>query len=308
MISICIPIYNYYAYPLVRRLTTQISKMNAEEDFEVVCIDDHSSGYYLNQNNGICDIATYLRLAENIGRARIRNIFLKYTKGEWLLFLDNDSIVPERFLKNYKKYVNDKCDVIVGGRVYDGRGDDQEHRLRYLYGTMVESRDVDERNKNPYKSFMTNNFMIRRSVFEKIKFDPRLAKYGHEDTLFGYRLEENKIPILHIDNPVVNGDVETNVEFLHKTIEGVENLVMIYNFMWEDQRFCHSVRLLNTYAKVRRWGLLKLVYKLFSTVKSPLESHLVSGTGISLRQFNFYKLGYFIQKMHFDESDQENKL
>ena len=300
MISICIPIHNYYAYPLVRRLATQIDQQNASDDFEIVCIDDHSSGYYLNQNEGIVDLAQYLRLGENIGRARIRNIFLKYTKGEWLLFLDNDSLVPDNFLRTYRKYVNSKHGVIVGGRVYDQRGDDQEHRLRYLYGKQIESRSVEERTRNPYKSFMTNNFMIRRSVFEKIKFDPRISKYGHEDTLFGYRLEENHIPILHIDNPVTNGYVETNAEFLHKTVEGIESLVAIYNFMWEDQRFCHSVRLLNTYAQVRRWGLTSVVYHLFKMLKPLMESHFVNGTAISLKQFNFYKLGIFIQNLHYN--------
>ena len=298
MISICIPIYNFYAYPLVRRLRTQIEQMHGEDDFEIVCIDDHSSGYYLTQNNGICDLAHYLRLGENIGRARIRNIFLKHTKGEWLLFLDNDSVVPDNFLKVYRKHVSDKCDVIVGGREYDQRGDDQQHRLRYLYGTKVECRSVEERKKNPYKSFMTNNFMIRRSVFEKIKFDPRISQYGHEDTLFGYRLEENKIPILHIDNPVVNGDVESNAEFLHKTVQGVESLVGIYKFMWEDQRFCRTVKLLNTYATVRRMGLTKVTYWLYKVFKSPMESHFVSGKAISMKQFSFYKLGLFIEKLN----------
>ncbi len=299
MISICIPIYNYYAYPLVRRLSNQIEKLGSADVVEIVCIDDHSSGYYLNQNMGICDIATYLRLAENIGRSRIRNLFLKYAKGDWLIFLDNDSLVPSNFLKNYLPHESGKADVIVGGRVYDKRGDDTEHRLRYLYGTKVESQDALQRSKHPYNSFMTNNFMIRRSVLEKIKFDPRLSKYGHEDTLFGYRLEENAVPILHIDNPVVNGYVETNIEFLHKTIEGVGNLVKIYEFMWEDQRFCHSVKLLDAYGKVRRWKMQGLVYKVFLMSKSFMESHFTSGNAISLKQFSFYKLGIFIQKMHY---------
>lgn len=305
MISICIPIYNYYVYPLVRRLTTQIEQMDAKDEFEVVCIDDHSNGYHLNQNMGLVDIAQYLRLSENIGRARIRNLFLKYTKGEWLLFLDNDSQVPEHFLKTYRKYVDGPDDVVVGGRVYDKRSDDQEHRLRYLYGTEIESRSAEERSAHPYQSFMTNNFMIRRSVLESIKFDPRLSKYGHEDTLFGYRLEERKVSIKHIDNAVVNGYVETNAEFLQKTIEGIDNLVKIYGFMWEDQRFCRTIKLLDFYGKVRRMGMQGVVYRVFKIFKRPMENHFANGTAISLKQFNFYKLGTFIQKMHYSEEKKE---
>lgn len=302
MISICIPIHNYYAYPLARRLSNQAK--TSKVDVEIICIDDHSSGYYLSQNKCLTEVAQYVKLAENVGRARIRNLFLKYATGDYLLFLDDDSLVPDdRFLRKYAKAIEENPQVVVGGRIYDERGNDQEHRLRYLYGTRIESRPVEERRKHPYQSFMTNNFVIRRDVLERIKFDKRLTKYGHEDTLFGYRLEEAKIPIVHIDNPVVNGQVETNAEFLHKTVTAVENLSYIYNFMWEDQRFCQSVRLLHAYGRVRNMGLHKVVYRIFRILKGAMESHFVSGNGISLRQFNFYKLGIFIQKIHFEDTE-----
>lgn len=297
MISVCIPIYNYYTYPLVRRLVNQ-AKLH-KVDIEVVCIDDHSSGYYQNQNKGIAEIARYLTLGENIGRARIRNLFLKYTQGEYLLFLDCDSVVPDNFLKIYSRHVGKDTQVIVGGRVYDDRGNDQEHRLRYLYGTKVESQPAARRKQHPYRSFMTNNFIISRELFEKVRFDERITKYGHEDTLFGYALEQRKVRVQHIDNAVVNGQVEDNAEFLHKTIEAVENLAQIYDFMWEDQRFCQTVSLLRAYGRVRRMGMVKLVYRLYRMMKSPMESHFVSGNAISLKQFSFYKLGVFIGKVHY---------
>ena len=299
-ITVCIPIYNYYAYPLVRRLVNQAKGLKTEID--VICIDDHSSGYYENQNKGILEIARYLRLGENVGRARIRNLFLKYADGDYLLFLDDDSVVPDSFLKTYIKHISNDTQVIVGGRKYDKTGDDQEHRLRYLYGSKVESQSASVRKQHPYRSFMTNNFLIRRDVFEKVHFDERISKYGHEDTLFGYALEQNKVNLVHIDNAVVNGNVETNVEFLHKTVEAVENLAEIYDRMWEDQRFCQSVRLLRAYGNVRRTGMVKLVYTLFKIFKSPMESHFVNGNGISLKQFSFYKLGIFIQKVHYSNT------
>lgn len=297
MISVCIPIYNYYAYPLVRRLANQM-RLLAEGEFEIVCIDDHSSGYYVTQNKGISELATFLRLKENVGRARIRNLFLKYTKGEYLLFLDNDMVVPDNFLKNYQREARRGVSVAVGGVAYDDRGNDREHSLRYQYGVKVESRSVEERRKHPYRSFMTGNFMIRRDIFEKNRFDESIQKYGHEDTLFGYRLEQAKIPIVHIDNAAINGQVETNLEFLHKTVEAVENLAEIYDRMWEDQRFCESVRLLRTYGRLRRMGLHKVVYTAFKLLKGPMENHFVNGNGISLAQFSFYKLGVLIKKIH----------
>lgn len=308
MISICIPIYNHPVLPLVQSLSRQIANLRDEGDIEIVCIDDHSSEPFLSQNSPIRDIATYIPLDNNIGRARIRNLFLQHSKGEWLLFLDNDSLVPDNFLKTYSSHLAGTADVIVGGRIYDRRDDDRQHRLRYLYGTQVESRSAVDRCKHPYKSFMTNNFLIRRSIFEKVQFDTRLGQYGHEDTLFGYRLQQNNIPILHIENPVVNGDVENNDEFLRKTIEGISSLVTIYRFMSDDRMFLHTVRLLDTYTKLRSLSLHPLVYCIFKRRKNTLERRFLSGEDISIRRFNFYKLGLFIQQMHYSKNKETTNI
>lgn len=295
MISVCIPIYNYPVYPLVRQLRNEIERQGLGAEFEIVCIDDHSSERYREENKDIRDIATYLTLENNIGRARIRNLFLEHTTGEWLLFLDNDSEVGEHFLEKYLKHAGGKADVVVGGRVYDRRGADPEHRLRYLYGKNVESRTAEQRREEPYRSFMTNNFMVRRRVLEQIGFDARLEGYGHEDTLFGYRLEEHRVPILHIDNPVVNGYVETNGEFLTKTVEGVASLAQIYGYMKEDWCFCRSVRLLRAYDRMRSLHLEGLYYRLFRWMRPVMEKRLKEGRRGLVRILNLYKLGVFIE-------------
>ena len=290
MISVCIPIHNYDVLPLAESIVAQ------DAEVELVCIDDGSTTEFIEHNRPIEKMGKYIVLGENVGRARVRNRFLDHAQGDWLLFLDNDSLVPENFLKAYRDYMSDAVDVIVGGRIYDNRGDNPEHRLRHLYGTRVESQPAAVRRRNPYRSFMTNNFMVRRRVMEQIGFDSRLSQYGHEDTLFGYRLEEHRIPILHIDNPVVNGYVESNKEFLQKTNEGIESLVFIYNFMQDDPHFCQSVRLIDTYVKFRRLGLLKVVYNFFERNRESMELHFETGKGFSLRQFSLYKLGLFIEK------------
>lgn len=297
MLSICIPIHDYYVYPLVRRLATEAEQLGVSDKVEIVCIDDHSSDYYVRQNDGIASICTFIRLDENIGRSRIRNLFLDHTRGSWLLFLDNDSLPPEHFLSHYLKHTSSQADVVVGGRIYDNRGNDEHHRLRYLYGTKVESQSAEIRSQNPYRSFMTNNFMIRRAVLEKIQFDTRLSLYGHEDTLFGYRLQQNAVPILHIDNPVINGYVETNPEFINKTVEGIDNLVKICEFLHDDPQFRQSVRLLRAYDTVCSKHLLGVVKFLFKLFKKPLEKQLIRGRIFSIKGFNFFKLGTLIEKL-----------
>lgn len=273
----------------------------------MICIDDGSTADFIERNRPIADIGQYIVLGKNVGRARVRNLFLNYAKGDYLLFLDDDGIVNDGFINNYvnalthptnaiKQSHNNAIaiDVIVGGRVYDTRFNDRQHRLRYVYGQRSECRNAAERAREPYNSFMTNNFLIRRELFDSIRFDERLAGYGHEDTLFGHRLRQKGACILHIDNPVTNDDVETNAEFLCKSVEAVESLAQIYGFMQGDRDFCRSVRLLRTYESLRRLGLCRPVLSLFRYTQGCLKHRLETASPASLAMFNFYKLGTFL--------------
>lgn len=297
MISVCIPIYNYDVRPLVDSLVRQSAEVT--EVVEVVCIDDHSEPRFESMNHGVGDV--YVQLEENVGRAAIRNLFLQYAKGEWLLFLDNDSEVQEGFLSRYAAVLPQKPAVVVGGRVYSPQSDRPECHLRYRYGVKVESRPVESRRREPYRSFMTNNFLVRRDVLQQIGFDERISLYGHEDTLFGYRLEEAGIPIMHIDNAVVNGEVETNGEFVRKSEDAVRSMVTIYDFMQGDRRFCRSVRLLKTYDCVCRWRLTGAVYGMFRLLHGTIRRRLESGRCDSMTVFNFYKLGLFIKGIKYEK-------
>lgn len=299
MISICIPVYNNYVYPLVRRLVNQMKNITAEE-FEVVCIDNHSSGYYANQNKGVAELATYLTVGKTIGMNQLRNLFIGHSKGDYLLYVDSAASVPDLYLKNYIKQVAKNPAVVVGGLLFDEGLADTEHALRYQYAVSIECLAADKRRSDPYRHITVGNVMVRRDVMEKARFDESVSKYGYDGILFGYSLEQNHIPVTHIDNAVVIKQCEDNAEFLHKTVESVENIAEIYDNMWEDQRFCQVVPLLKRYGRVRRMGMQGMVYTIFKMFKNPMESHFVRGNGISMGQFKFYKLGLLIKQIHYN--------
>ena len=58
------------------------------------------------------------------------------------------------------------------------------------------------------------------AVLKDQGFNPLISGYGHEDTLFGFELEQNGIVIRHIDNPVLNAHLDSNTQFLYKTDAG----------------------------------------------------------------------------------------
>lgn len=292
MISICIPVYNFNITPLVRELSNQVNSLRIP--CEIIVIDDCSQ-HFQEINKIACSNQAYIALPENIGRARIRNLFLKYAKYPYLLFLDCDSLVKSTsFLSNYIEVIKESPSVVCGGRNYETSRPKREKRLRWKYGIVRESQPLSARREFPNRSFMTSNFLVSKKVLEENKFDERLEKYGHEDTLFGFSLKKKNIRITHIDNPVVNGDVELNSVYLNKTREGVINLVHILNFTNYDKDLMGEITLLRFYKKVRK--IEKLVYLSF-LISRPFIVFLLTRGYISLFLFDFYKLGILIENI-----------
>lgn len=293
MISICIPVYNFDVNALIGKLAEQLK--SAEFEGEIVIIDDCSTSEYKNTNKAICSQHTFVELEENVGRSKIRNLFLKYAKFDNLLFLDCDGfVIRDSFISSYINFIEDKeYNVVCGGRIYDTTPVKRNRKLRWKYGLNKESQPVGVRLQAPNKSFMTNNFLIRRSLLEQIRFEERINKYGHEDTLFGYMLKQKGLAINHIDNPILNGDIETNSLYLKKTEEGLANLVYIIKYQDYDNDFMEDVTILDFYQKLKnnkKDGLVYFFYKLFG----PFIRFLLLKGFVNLKLFDFYKLGFMM--------------
>ena len=91
MISICIPIYNFDCTPLIQALEEQILQCGSA--IKIIAIDDGSDKAFEEINKKILLKHNYIVLPKNIGRAKIRNLFLKHTDDKYLLYLDCDVIV-----------------------------------------------------------------------------------------------------------------------------------------------------------------------------------------------------------------------
>jgi hypothetical protein len=116
--------------------------------------------------------------------------------------------------------------------------------------------------------------------------------------LFGLELAKRGITITHIENPVLNGDIETNEVFLKKTEDGIDNLIQILKFTEIKKELIHNISLLNTYFRFNAFApFLKPVFKLLN----PIMRAGLNKWGSSVTLFNIYKLGYFI--IHNKSSD-----
>lgn len=308
MLSVCIPIYNFDVTGLVVILHQQAVRQNIAA--EVICIDDCSDEEFRVKNKDVCNTyGKYIQLEQNVGRAKIRNLFLKYAMFDYLLFLDCDSVlITSDFVKKYAEAIltNNFPKVICGGRIYNEIKPSKQKILRWKYGRKKESMPVRVRRKNPNKSFITSNFVIQKNILSQIKFEERLVQYGHEDTLFGFQLKKHHISILHIENPILNGYLEDNDEFITKTELALQNLVCILQFLNHDKEFIEDVSILKFHRRCRRFGVDILISFLFPFFKPALRLNLSKGIA-NLFWFDFYKFSYFSWSYLFQSKQIENK-
>lgn len=297
MLSILIPIYNFNVTDLVSDLHEQAERCNI--NFEILCFDDCSDLIYQGQNKAIGDLqyVTYEELEVNYGRSKIRNLLAERSKYDNLLFLDCDSALPSReFVKKYIIHI-ENYNVVYGGRIYEEFPPLPKAKyFRWLYGKKRESITVDRRINAPYKSFMTNNFLIQKKAFLSIRLNESIIGYGHEDTLFGIRLRENSVIIKHINNPVVHVGLEDFEEYMQKTHEGLKNLVFIGHVV----EIRDSVRLYKYLKLVNRYGLSSMVLWWTSMLNKRILANL-SGSRPIMVLFDLYKLGVIIRLYREDQ-------
>ena len=292
MLSVLIPVYNFGVTELVETLSSQAQSLDIP--FEIIVIDDASSEVYRAMNQHLKDIdgVVYIEEASNLGRSKIRNKLADIARFNNLLFLDCDSQIDHPdFIENYLNHINEDG-VIYGGREYiHDVPQDTRFKLHWLHGVYREEIPVKVRSHEPNRSFMTNNFMISRNAFDKVRFNEKIRGYGHEDTLFGYDLAKCSIAIKHIDNPVIHLGLESSEEFLRKTREGIKNLKRIMKINGNEKRLQRDITLLAYYKGLRSVGMDGVFRYIYRRFEMRLRKNLMSENP-NLIVFDLYKLGY----------------
>ena len=290
MLSICIPVYNFDVGRLVKDLHFQAKEVGCP--FEIILMDDDSDEKFRELNQSIdFEEIRYIQLNENIGRAKIRNRLAEEAKYPCLLFMDCDSAVSSSsYIEKYTHFF-ESLTVCCGGRIYEDKKPEDSTYLRWKYGKRSECSSVSERKKNPNVGFQTNNFLIHKSVFDKVKFNEDLSGYGHEDTLFGLELLSQEIYIKHIDNPLIHLGLESASDFLEKTENGIENLYRIELLLREKYpEYINHSKLMRAKLLLQKFHLSGLVSKLFNILRRQMKNNLLSKNP-SLMIFDFYRLG-----------------
>ena len=272
MLSILIPVYNFD----ITAFVTELHRLCEQEKipFEIILLDDASDEKFKIKNRLLQSLpnVTYNELDKNIGRSAIRNKLAEIAQFEYLLFADCDSkINDDKFIYRYVKNLSPYA-VLYGGRNYEKTApENPDYYLRWVYGVKRETIAAEKRSEKPWDSFMTNNFIIPKKIFNEIQFEENIINgYGHEDTLFGLKLKERKTCIIHLDNPLCHIGLETIDEFIAKTENGIKNLFILYNKELID----NSVKLIRVFEKLQQTKTTPFVANYFIKNQDKIKQRL----------------------------------
>lgn len=293
MLSVLIPTYNYNVYPLVKELHEQCIAENIV--FEIVVLDDFSVKFHI-ENIEINNLSncSYQSLKQNIGRSAIRNLLSTKAVFDNLLFLDADvRLINKVFIQNYLNFIqnNINYNVAYGGIVYQKNKPENSQLLRWIYGNDREALIAEKRQEKVYVSFLTLNFLIKKEVFNKVKFNEEIPNLRYEDLLFSYELMINKIPLQHLNNQVVHNGIETSQVFIEKTNDSLKGLHFLINNKYLPNDYA---RLTAVYNLLKQIKLLWLVNVIFNFFEKKFTKNLL-GSKPSLFIYDIYRIGYFSQ-------------
>lgn len=287
MFSILISVFNYDCRELVKELIHSCSL--AGVDYEILigndCSTDTATIAALKE---IDDMPGCRVLSEphNIGKAYMLYHLADAAVYPYLIIIDCDArVLNDDFIERYKQAAVGH-DVVSGHVVVLKEALRKDNSLRYRYEfAAVKERQLDYRRQHPYKNLCTINLLIKRSVFLATPFPKDCYQYGYEDTILGIDLEQMGVDILHIDNPLIHNNIDSNKSFIQKTHKALHVLVGLAPF------YQKRIRLSATALKLRRWRMLWLV-QLWHRMFGALERRILLSHPTVLL-FNIYKLGYY---------------
>lgn len=291
-ISVCIPVYNFDVRELVYDLKKQIK--NQSIGAEIILIDDASAENFKQINNELQnEVEKFILLEKNIGRSRIRNLFLNYTKGDFLLFLDCDVKIDDKnFLANYLKEIqqNRGVDVVYGNFKIDStHGETLRNRYSVEKEIFYVERSID------FTLLKTVNFIINRNVLDKFRFHENLKNYGYEDFVFAKTLEFADVKFAAIQNPVIHFDDTSNEVFLSKTETAIDSLFQLSQNP-SNERYIKDIKVYKVAKNIVDLKMRSVFLFIYSLLKRSIKKNLRSKNP-DLKYFDVYKLSILLRKM-----------
>lgn len=188
-VSVVIPVYNRPA-TVSRTLLSLAAQIPESPEFEVHVADDGSTEdmkSVVDSARGL-DIHYHRRESTTFGAGQARNLGAAAARGDIVVFLDADCLVPPDFIAGHAAWhAGGGKTVAIGGRTFGVMGSedrlvDYRKRLRRRTAGLQHGTEM-------FRSFVTANVSLPLAFFREVGgFDERFHRWGAEDFELGWRL------------------------------------------------------------------------------------------------------------------------
>ena len=216
MVQLSVIIVNYNVKYFLEQCLCSVRKAVSEMDAEIIVVDNASVDGSRNYLEPLFSEVKFLWNTDNPGFAKACNQGLSIAKGNYVLFLNPDTIVPENCFNICLNFFDEHPDAgAIGVRMLDGKGRFLPESKRSFPSPLIalfklsglskvfprsktfgryHLGHLDEHKDHEVDVLAGAFMMIRKSVLEKTGgFDPDFFMYG-EDIDLSYRIQQLNIP------------------------------------------------------------------------------------------------------------------
>ncbi|MFC1778114.1 glycosyltransferase, partial [Pseudomonadota bacterium] len=196
-VSIIIPVYNKWSYTAA--CLTSLLEVKGKYSFEVLVVDDQSSdesAHHLSRIKGL----THLRNEKNLGFVGSCNRGARHARGEYVVFLNNDTQVLEGWLDELiDTFDREPLAGLVGSRLVYPDGSLQESGGIIFNDGSGWNYGRDQNAEDPKYHFLRESdyvsgacIILKTKYFHELgAFDERYAPAYYEDTDLAFRVRES---------------------------------------------------------------------------------------------------------------------
>ncbi len=185
--KVSVIIVNYNGKPLLEKCLESLFKINYD-NFEVIIVDNNSTDNTIEFVTKDYPSIIIIKLDSNKGFAEPNNIAAKIAKGNFLLFLNNDTIVTTNFISEMIKVIeNDKkiaiCQSLLlkSDDTIDSSGDFIDD-LGVCYNSKSIQHEVQE-----ISSARGASMLIQKNIFDELDGFDEIFFATFEDVDLGWR-------------------------------------------------------------------------------------------------------------------------
>ncbi len=298
LLSIIIPTYkrNKKLKKVVNHLANQCS---STIKIEVIIISEINKSLSFHINNIIKkkNIEFKVLIVRKNSNAIKRNKGIKNAKGKYLIFIDDDCLPDQNFLKDYLsllKQIKDN-EILCGSVKYLNTKIKKENFTRYRQSRHFINTNnyVSRKNNLSARNIVTMNMGMKNSkLFRKTKyFNKNFGGYGFEDYEFGFRLIRNGFTFLPSKPIVYHLDDRNYRSYLNKIYflsrHSVSSLKKINYQSWKNTVY---FKIENNFF-VNFFSKIKFIYSLIENIEKLIE---FAERNIFLYLPKLYRIGIFL--------------